>query len=543
MRDSLVTAVLFSGALAYYLSYAWSFPFNFGDEGYLYAVAGGVAHGLQLYRDIELNSYMPGLFFLFSLFSGTPGETLNASRATMAVMLAFNVCLLYLITRAAGSRVMAIAVALVLCLVPGPWYKAYQPTLWLALLGCAQQYFMTRRTAWLAALGACTALGLYFRIEVSIAGFVMLALVLWLTRALHVDTSSSFTADTGVAFTGFVLTLLPLLTLLDADRILADYVTQLIELPRHVGERIAGPYRLEAPGLWRLGHLSHGRTHAWLYWGAILVPGLLVANTIWLAREARTDHALRNELGLSLLALVWLAMNLPQYAWERPDPAHLAERLFALLAATPIIVAPFIRQFGSSTSQPRRALSVVLASVLISYFVAYLMIRHSGDISGGYHRASFHPVLANGMKLPLSQPMQPLLERIIADTSPNDPIVALPYGPGFNVVTDRPFPSRQIYLFPFNTNPLVEANFICALELKHVRYVLYNENFSLDRTERTRMSNYAPRLHAYLKSHFAIDQGVDNWLLLRRTNTAQREEQSAGCALKWPDELSPGPSR
>ncbi|MFZ2266203.1 MAG: hypothetical protein WAV95_01360 [Azonexus sp.] len=535
--------MLFSGALAYYLSYAWSFPFNFGDEGYLYAIAGGVAHGLRLYRDIELNSYMPGLFYLFSLFSGTPGETLDASRAAMAVMLALNVCLLYLITRAAGSRVAALAVALVLCLAPGPWYKAYQPTLWLALLGCAQQYFLTRRAAWLAALGACTALGLYFRIEVAMAGFVMLALVLWLKRVPHVDACRYFTAHAGVAFAGFVLTLLPLLALLNAHGILADYVKQLIELPRHVGERISAPYRLEAPGLWRLGDLSHGGTHAWLYWGAILIPGLLVANVIWLAREARTDHARRNELGLALLALIWFAMNLPQYAWERPDPAHLAERLFALLAATPIIVAPFIRQFGSSIRLPRRALGVALAAVLIGYFAAYLMIRHSGAVSGGYHRAPFRPVLASGMKLPLSLPMQPLLERVVADTSPSDSIVALPYAPGFNVVADRPFPTRQIYLFPFNTNPLVEANFICALELKRVRYVLYNENLLLDGTERTRMSNYAPRLHAYLTSQFVVDQGVDNWLLLRRARTAPKEELPAGCAPRWPEVLSAGSSR
>jgi hypothetical protein len=519
-RGAGFVLVGFAGVLAYYLSYAHSLPFNFGDEGYLLVIASAIAHGSRLYHDIEIYSYMPGLFYFFSLFVGSPAETLAASRTVMAVMLAVNVCLLYWVSRVHGSRVAAIAVALVLCVAPGPWYKAYQPTMWLLLLGCAQRYYITRRSAWLAAMAACAALGVYFRIEVMAAGGAMIVLVLLMNRMSHGERRERLIRHAGIALLMFGGTLLPLLALLAADGILADFVQQVLELPRRFGSRLGAAYRLPPPAFPGFELPSRSSADAWLYWSSFLIPALLLGRTALLAVRSRKSVALRHDFALAVILLAWLALNLPQYAWERPDSTHLAERLFALLAPVPLLVAWGLRAAQASSRWAAKALAYAPAAVFLAYFSGYVAAHIGRADAGVFGAAAQHAILANGLALELAQPIQPVIDRVIKDTAPDETIAALPYIPGFHFVTARPFPTRQLYLFPFNTGTTVELSYICALEKRRTRYVLYIEGFGLDGTRRTALPAYAPRVHAYLRSYFATDLSVAGWTLLRRTGHA-----------------------
>jgi hypothetical protein len=510
----------FGLALAYYLSYAYSLPFDLYDEGYLLVIATAIAQGLRLYKDVELYSYMPGLFYLFSSIVGSPAETFAASRTLMAVMLATNVCLLYWVSAVGGHRATAVAVALVLCVVPGAWYKAYQPTLWLLLLGCAQRSYMTGRPEWLAALGASAALGVYFRVEVMFAGVAMILVVLALQRAYGRAPHKRLLYNCGITIFAFVITLLPLLALVAGDGILSEFMNQLLDLPRRFTSRVTASYRVSPPPLPGFELPSRANAHRWLYWGSFVIPVMLLVYTVSIAWRSRKRAALRPELGLAVIFLVWLAMNLPQYAWERPDSPHLAERLFALLAPVPLLVGWSVRLATAASRRRVKALAWAPSAMFLVYFSGYLAANIGGGVAGAFPMARPRVILANGLALGLAQPMQPVLDRVIVATAPDEPVAALPYLPGFHFLTARPFPAPQVYLFPFNTRHGVESSYICALERRGVRYVLYSQIFGLDGTARTALHSYAPRIHAHLMSHFAPEMTIGAWTLLRRTPPA-----------------------
>jgi hypothetical protein len=536
-------------AFAYYLSYAQAYPLDFGDEGYLYTIASAIAQGSRPYRDIELYSYMPGLFYFLSLFAASPSELFMASRSVMAALLAVNACLMYWVASAGGKRtpvLAALAVTAVLCLTPGIWHKAYQTTLWLLLLGCAQRYHATRRTGWIAALGAVSALGLYFRFEVAAAGAAMIILLLSLDRFAHGAPGPKLIRAAGITLLAFACALLPLLALLAADGILGDYLNQLLDIPRRIATRVAAPYRLEAPGLGELGRPWNGGADAWLYWGSFLGPGLLLVHTALLARRSRQMGAWHDDLGPALILLLWLALNLPQYAWERPDPPHLAERLFALLASVPLIIGAYSRRAtgrpasapaGSPASMSARAPALLLAAYF-SIYAGVHMLRHD---AGAYSVAPLRATLANGLTIGLAQPVQPMLDHLIEHTRPGEAIAVLPFLPGFHFATSRPFLARRVYLFPFNSGEMAEAEYICALERQGTRYVIYDEGATLDGNPQSRLANYAPRVHGHLMAHFGTEMQVGGWALLRRTRHASAQDLPSRCRVD--DASAPGPRR
>ncbi len=516
MPARIVGALIALVAFGYYATYAQSGSVAAGDEGYLLALASMVAQGVRLYRDLELNSYMPGLFHLFSIGGPEPDGVLVGARWLMAALLALNSALLYGAARQAGAGAWAVLAALALTVAPGPWYKAYQPTLWLLLLLCTLGHHARPRAGWLVALGAVMALGVMLRIEVTFAGVAMLGALIVFShpQARGPGIGRSLFA----VLAGFALTLLPWWATFHADGILSDHLSQLIDMPRRIVDRLVSPDRVRAPTItgWLAGR-PLGRDGL-LYWMSFVIP-LALAFETWrryvVARREANDRVRAGECGL---LLVWVLMNVPQYAWERPDASHLAERWFALLVPAAVLwsrassIGP--KQVAWQGARPAR-----LAGLLAGAFViAFLAINLPRGVAGSYRSTLAASALPNGLRYPDADPSRALVERVIRDTPSDEPVAALPYLPGFHFATGRPVVARRIYLLPFNTRPEVEREYLCELDRAGVRYVMFGDHPALVGGEHLRLRSYAPLVDAHLARHFEPVGKAGHWQLLRRVS-------------------------
>jgi len=509
-------------AFGYYATYALSGRVAASDEGYLLALASMVARGARLYRDLELYSYMPGLFYLFTIGAPDPDDMLVAARWLMATLLALNAALLFLVARMAGAGHWAVPAALALAVAPGAWYKAYQPTLWLLLLLCILGHHARPRVVWLVALGAVMALGVALRIEVTFAAVVMLAALgvclRWEGRGQGVG-SSLLAVGVGVA-----LTLLPWWAVLHADGILSEHLQQLVDIPRRIFDRLVSPHRIRGPAItgWLPGRVLG--PDGMLYWLSFIAPLGLALETWRQWRVSRPGLHGRVAAGTCGLTLVWVLMNLPQYAWERADAAHLAERWFALLVAAAVSWSRLM-PMGPLLAGERRPWFASLLGLMAGVFaLAFLAIHLPRSVSGSYSVAgSYRPAFAesalpNGLRYPNADPGRALIERVIRDTRPDEPVAALPYLPGFHFATGRPVVARRIYLLPFNTRPEVEREYLCELDRAGVRYVMFGDHPALVGGEHLRLRSYAPLVDAHLARHFEPVGKAGHWQLLRRVS-------------------------
>lgn len=121
-RDGLILLLLALAAGAVFLTY-WDVGLN-DDEGYLLGGVTRILDGQVPYRDFH-HTYAPGRFYLIAALFRLAGEDLLVVRALWMVMRIAIVLLAWFAVRPFLSRPAAIALAVMMIVIPGPWHKSF----------------------------------------------------------------------------------------------------------------------------------------------------------------------------------------------------------------------------------------------------------------------------------------------------------------------------------------------------------------------------------------------------------------------------------
>ncbi|MGH9361840.1 MAG: hypothetical protein ACRD2T_07970, partial [Thermoanaerobaculia bacterium] len=370
-----------------------------------------------------------------------------------------------------------------------------------------------RRFAFLgAAVGSC----LYFRLDAfavgaAIAGAV--ALDLRLPRRAILRHLSSLAAGLAAASVPMVVHLWHL-------GVLPDFGRQLLAFGEQAGSRAAAWYRLAPPPLDALGQATATGFFAWLFYGSLLVPAWLLGGFVLRLTGGGRGRSVLESLPprTHLVLLIWLLGNVPQYAIERPDVAHLAQRMPALVVAGVSLAAACAR---GRTGDPRIRRRLVPTGLVVAYLVAYLGFAlrygHGGSLTaalGGIETVA----LSNGQRFAqvAGGPWDDVAEHLLAHTRPGDAVAALPYLPGVNFLTERPLPTRHVDLLPPSLHEAAtEQAYIDALERSAVGFVVVDEDLRFNGRDDTALPRYAPRLAEYLERRYVAERRYGNVTVLR----------------------------
>jgi hypothetical protein len=396
----------------------------------------------------------------------------------------------------------AIAAALALLLVPGPWNKFYVPGLSLLALAAALHLLARPSARAAAAAGAVAGLSLGLRVDVAIAAAALAA------AALLLGPPEARVRGAVSCAAGALLAWSPFATALAVRGVLVDHLRQLAGFLPEMLRRTGAGLQLGRPPLplpWREVTPFDVLFYASL--AVLVVFAVVTIRTRGPGRRAR------------LLVLAWAVLSAPPYAWERPDAPHFTQRAFCFLVPLAVIADEAWARRHSAARGPRLAgwaASAACAAFLCAYVGAMF-----ADPTGGAAGVVFQPWrdvrLSNGVsyRMALHAPPPELLERVLARTRPGEPLATLPYQPGVNFLVARPFPGRYVFLVPHTVaTPDVERRY--AAELERARYVVYLPDQNTTGTPRGLLSAYAPLVAERLRNDYAVEMELGGYRLLRR---------------------------
>ena len=497
-------AILWLAGALFYAAYGWSQPFVFGDEGYLYYLAEAVAGGQAPLRDFHLQSYMPGLFYAFSGPVRLAGGSIDLVRLIMVPWLAVTPVLALRCGWRLAAPPFAAAAAITLLLVPGPWTKFYVAGLSLLVLEAVLDVSAQPGFRPVVRAGAAAGLSLGLRVDVAIAAAVLMVL------AIALGPSGARARRAACAAAAAALAWSPFGVALAARGVLDEHVRQLAGFLPEMWRRAGAGLQLGRPSVplpWRRAEPFDVLFYASI--GIVIALALVTVAARGRQRRAR------------LLLLAWAVLSAPQYVWERPDPPHFTQRAFCFLLPL-AVVANEAWTRRHALLRMERAAALATSAACAGFLVAYIAVTF-GEPHGGAASALWRPRrdvrLSNGMAYWMGPQAPPpeMLERVLAQTRPGEPVASLPYQPGVNFVIRRPLPGRYVFLVPHTVaSPGVERTY--ASELARARYVVYLPGQTTTGTHHGLLPAYAPTVAERLRADYEVEMEVGGYRLLRRAD-------------------------
>jgi hypothetical protein len=520
-------AVLVVGvSLPYNIAVASLAAFEIADEGYLVYIAEALHAGLRPYRDVELLNYPPGLFYLVGDLLALGGDSgVLLVRLAMAAALSAASLMTYLTLRPVVGRGLAIGCALIVGLTPGPFYKAYVRLLEVGLLWAwTRQALSPRRGYWLAA-ALLTGVSFALRLDAAYAGVLLGFLVGWgqLGSQTKVTGLSRLLARPLLFGLVVVTTLVPLVVRLADAEALGSYVRQVVGLLSGNAQRVVSAPTIALPGLGSLFTLSAPAVFACSFWGAVATTLAAVVDgtraAIMARRSRDADELSRGQALLRGVVLLWLLLNLPQWAMMRPDLYHLTQQAFAIAVACTLLIADGWRRLARAAPWLSRlggAAGCALGGATVIVLVGGLGILGPRWSLAAALSPTLLERLGNGVGfrgVPGDRGRE-LLEVVSGASDLGESVLSLPFLPGVNYLTRRPMPIPQVHILPGSTDAVGRADLMQSLAESSPALVVYARDYTttgdLDGTLRV----WAPELDRYFMEGFRPIMEVAGRLLL-----------------------------
>ena len=553
LREWVGAAVVLAAALRYWLWY-FDRSTNLLDEGSTAAQALRILNGDLIYRDF-FTVVTPGSYYTVAALFQIFGEQLMVVRwAALVSGLAIA-----LVTLAIGRQIAAWPFAAAAALMTTVWgwflitpnFYSLQAALFaLVALICHLRATADPRTRWVVVAGVMT--GLTALVKQNVGAYVAIAILLslWLSRAFdtthdlrgRLHRSGLFIAGIGIPF---VPTLIYLIASGAGPYLYESWVYYpLIKYP----DRFALPFpafypllpehnvitlRDAVPPLLSRAIPEPAVFDVWvklvLYLPVFVYPPI-AARLLWLAyqvqRRGRTE--LRNE-GRALLAIAIAGALLLLQTWPRADLTHL---LFG--------IQPTYVLFAYLTSCAWRAMQrlpgprmVVSVAMLLVTLVPHVVLLWNGYRRTDWEYANyvFHlrSERARGVRaVPIEAQRIDAVTRYVAEhTSPDEPIFVVPWAAGFYFLTDRKNPTRTDFML--FEDPETYPCLLARLDQQPPKYVIYGYTWDVD--ER-RFRDYAAPIDRYIRSRYAIEDGVDGYEIWRRLEGLPAVDQSFATACR-----------
>ena len=478
------TLLILGLALLYYGSYV-RHDLRFRDEGGTVALgAQRLLNGERPIVDVTLNYNVLWFYPVVALFKwfGVNFVLMRAyflALSAVAALLAF-----FAVNRAGRAPWIAFAVALLCVLVPGMIFKNYIPLLVIAnsslLMRAALTAPRTNRSFLLVASGGVL-VGLTFLIRIDL-GLFFTALWLGLHLLRMFDRAVPLSRKIPVFLAGGALTiglawLVHLPVLKDAQargfepqftaqyrgwaRMIENGLRTKIGLPaiKYTAQQARPERAADTPIFWNTDILKRNAWNDFVsatdwesrglvpltYLPILTIAGLLAWTLARLARGLRSTDAEAWRKPLAALVLLGGALTaFPQFFFFRPDAPHLSEFSPGYwVAATGAVLL-----LGTG-KLPARIFLALLAAHAALYLSCTMPDRWTGTIAARqYHDTRF--TAANGVDVFVSKNELPALQalcKVVAENSkPGEYLVAYPYHPTINVMTDRPTYEKDVYI-------------------------------------------------------------------------------------------------
>ncbi len=266
-----------------------------------------------------------------------------------------------------------------------------------------------------------------------------------------------------------------------------------------------------------------------------LLPIALWAVWAWMRAVARGNGT---QTPLAALILAGGALTLfPQYYFWRPDAPHLSEfgpgYWTAALGALALLGA-----WGASWKSPSRWLLVFLVIHAAIWLPRMLMDRWCGTIDARLNRKTLFEG-KNGVRvLEQAKTVEWLREvqKIVEDNSTlADYLVAWPYHPAFNVITDRPTYEANVYMDNATASPRWSADAVARLKDKKPKIVILG-GWAINGHEASRFKNWAAPVDAYIRANYTNAGAFGD-----RKDGTLREDDTYEVFIRRPDGAAPQP--
>jgi hypothetical protein len=510
VRQTLYTASALFFVAWYYLIISNSAPFGFGDEGYLYYIGWILSEGLLPYKDFSLGSYPPGIFALFALPFNVFGAEIETGRMMLGSMLLFNVWLAGILAKELYPRWPAIIIPLCVALLPGPWHKAYITSLNLAALLLAIRIHNQKASRDYFFMGLVIGLGLQLRLDSAIIALILLMLTVPSTHF-----PQTFRKRLPFTLCGTTLSLIPLVIYFLYHGIFTDYLLQLFQFINLAMERSAAWYRMRPPTLESI-FTSGIISFPFLYYFSLIFPLLL---TLFLLKKRKKGVTNFEEYIPALLVLTWFLFNLPQYAIERPDSAHLYQRGFIFPVTMCFLLSPagLPKFFRPSMVRSCQVLSLCFIAIYISYG---LKIPAGGGI-GFTLKKPVHVRLSSGKSFVTNATIRKAMLQLDRFHHLPYQLAVVPYGPGTNFLLEKRMPGKMLHFFP-NAIRNAHEDQQAATEVGRANYLLLYPKVKLSKVWGADIACYAPQLTSTINTKFEKIWGNSYLLLLQRISKPKK---------------------
>lgn len=484
-------ALILGVALLYYGSY-YRHDLRFRDEGGTVALgAQRLLNGERPIVDVTLNYNVVWFYPVVTLFKWFGVNFVLMRAYFLALSAVAAVIAFFAVNRAGRAPWLAFAVSLICVLVPGMIFKNYIP-----LLVVANSWLLMR--AALTAPGSGKSygnviaggllVGVTFLIRIDLGIFFT---VLWL--GLHVlrvlDRGVPIGKRIVAMLAGIVLTIglayaahMPVLADARARGFDTQFTAQYrgwahmienglrskIGLPaRKYTAQQARPERAaDTPIFWNTDILKR---NAWqdfvgatdwetralvplTYLPILTIVALLGCTLLRLALNLRTSAPETFREPLAALVLLGGALTaFPQFFFFRPDAPHLSEfspGYWVAVTGAALLLGAFSGSW-KNTSRPARIFFAVLALHAALYLSCMMPNRWTGTIAArDFNDTRF--TAANGVDVYVSattrDSLQALCKVVAENSKPGEYLVAYPYHPTINVMTDRPTYEKDVYI-------------------------------------------------------------------------------------------------
>jgi hypothetical protein len=245
--------------------------------------------------------------------------------------------------------------------------------------------------------------------------------------------------------------------------VLSGWLEQLVSFIDFAAERSSAQYKEPLPGLTKFG--------LFVLSASLLILLLLGTTAFALVRKRwQAAHVLAAVSTVAILS--W-----PQFAIERPDPSHLADRSFAiLLAVAAIYINRPVRGVGSRFGRVcRRGFGPALMAWPLALAFWSLSGRSVGTAVGTI-MGPRSTIDVRGEQVRIADPrMATALAYLDRCLGHGELLASLPYAPGVNFLLRSEFPSRQVYYVPHSANRVgSEEELLAGLKKPDLTYLFFD---------------------------------------------------------------------
>lgn len=244
----------------------------------------------------------------------------------------------------------------------------------------------------------------------------------------------------------------------------------------------------------------------------ILVAAIMVAASgVGLILALVRADAAGKETALVVLVTTGCALTLfPQYFFFRPDTPHLSEFMVPFLVAmacASFYAARFVRRTRSWVGRVAALAFLALCAGSQALYAAHSFPKESAGTIAAARKRSVEMTGSNGVRVLLkrreAERLQGLHDAIVRHSAPGEWVIALPYSPTINFMTDRPSYLHNLYVDNATATKRFSAETIRDFETRRPAVIVIDQR-DINDTEFSRFRNWARPVYDYIRTRYEL---------------------------------------